>query len=717
MSLWNTTSLIHDLGTLYTSYSYQDLLEGLVDTDASLSLISGEFPAGINISGIKLKGSPWASIPDNSSFRFVIRATLEQTISDQTFSVQVLQQQQTQDQKQIIPDLRSVWAGQDDIFYKRSDNFLHIKLVASLPSYVTFDGCTYSSNCENFTSSDCIQTTFDQNSTTFDKNTKFFYSEKFTYELKSYNKDGSCSLLPSRVTLDSSTGVISGRVPYQVEAVRNFVFTVSAVIYNGDTIVSCEDKEFKIVLLGENIDSRISWISDSDLGILEIKDPSIISVLAESTSDNSIINYQLTSGSLPPGLGLSRTGEIFGVIDHDGEYFYRSIWKVGIEYSQGDIVSKSQNRFICIEDHVSDSSSLQVTFDNNSTTFDNNTSTFGTDLRGKWLEFIFTEYGLTTLDNNYAQSTLLDSGSTTIDRKFDFTVQAQDQYVYSSVEKDFFIKVDDLEGKRYSNIYIKLDMPLEKQQYYFELLSDPDIFPSESLFRSNDASFGIQDRMTMLIYAGIQRKTTKQVAAALVKNHRLQKDFCFGEIKLANAIDPKTRSVIYEVVYIEIIDPQDTLTGSTQDSYSINTNTIRRVNDVSLDSVNQFQIAYNTNYDAIDASLTTIYAGDTTEHIKYLTNISNMRSRLSEIGETDFSKLPLWMQSIDRERYKTLGYFPAVPIVFCKPGHGKRIVRNIQRSSFDFKNIHFVFNGYFIDETSDNQQEHFIMFSNYDFNI
>ena len=62
--------------------------------------------------------------------------------------------------------------------------------------------------------------------------------------------------------------------------------------------------------------------------------------------------------------------------------------------------------------------------------------------------------------------------------------------------------------------------------------------------------------MKMLMYAGIETKTAPNYVAAAAKNHT-RKNLLFGEVKTAVAKTPGTNDVIYEIVYVEIIDPQD----------------------------------------------------------------------------------------------------------------------------------------------------------------
>jgi hypothetical protein len=66
--------------------------------------------------------------------------------------------------------------------------------------------------------------------------------------------------------------------------------------------------------------------------------------------------------------------------------------------------------------------------------------------------------------------------------------------------------------------------------------------------------------MKMLVYPGIESKNVREFVAALAKNTR-RKKYKLGKVKTAVAKTPGTNDIVYEVVYLEVIDPQDSLTS------------------------------------------------------------------------------------------------------------------------------------------------------------
>ena len=106
-----------------------------------------------------------------------------------------------------------------------------------------------------------------------------------------------------------------------------------------------------------------------------------------------------------------------------------------------------------------------------------------------------------------------------------------------------------------------------KRKDYETIISNTNLFDSDAIYRPNDPNFGIQKTMKMLVYSGIETKTVNYYVAAASKNHR-RKKFKLGEIKSAIAKTPGTQNVVYEVIYVDVIDPID---GNTKANYTIDT--------------------------------------------------------------------------------------------------------------------------------------------------
>ena len=219
----------------------------------------------------------------------------------------------------------------------------------------------------------------------------------------------------------------------------------------------------------------------------------------------------------------------------------------------------------------------------------------------------------------------------------------------------------------------------------------------------------------MLIYAGIETKLIEYYVSAVAKNH-IRKKFKLGEVKTAIAKTPGTDNIVYEVVYVEVIDPAENTTGKTKNKITINnkqeisvdqerytsdgytvageaidlydpdilTVGTRRFSNVTIEFLpsltittrdgNIFTIPTSDGFyvgirDQLD-SLIELQTGTfepyrfrpTPENTirvdsdaltidgkndltRYISNISNMRNNIKELGETEINYLPLWMRT------------------------------------------------------------------------
>jgi hypothetical protein len=613
-----------------------------------------------------------------------------------------------------------------------------------------------------------------------------------TYNLESKNDDGSDSVLPPGLDLDSTSGEIAGYTPYQPAITKEYKFTVNAKridvdedqvqflqyayeatpknvneikvnklgeyadkaiglsfsldgygykIINTDlgnanydiivldkalhkslekgfsldlgTIAVIEQeiaqkaKTFTVKLLGE-VDSTIQWLTPENLGNISSNYISTLSVLAQTTVPNARLIYSLESGTLPPGLSLSYDGEIIGKIN-----------------------------------------------------------SFGTA----------DKKGLTVFDS---QELVLDGNTTTVDRKYTFTIKAQDQFGFSAISRIFTVTVDDPDDKLYSNLYVQPLMKSEKRRAFDDIMNDANIFEPDYIYRPNDPNFGLQRKLKMLMYAGIETLAIDQYVAAAAKNHK-RKRFKIGEVKTAIAKTPGTNDVVYEVVYVEVIDPYEPTSGKTKKKISIKNTQKQLINsvkytptDLLYDTIpNTFKIApragtpltfefdsgvrvYKRSYvvsypttielllelrdgssvsipfdigtpvsnirrpepaNTITVDSDAIKVNEQNDQTRYISNVTNMRDAIRELGVTERNFLPLWMRTPQADNVNELGFVTGIPIVYCKPGTAEIIKNNIRLSNIDFSQFDFDIDRYIIDSTTGNSEDQYILFANYKFNI
>jgi len=529
-----------------------------------------------------------------------------------------------------------------------------------------------------------------------------------TYQVLDLNDDNSPSILPPGTTLDTTSGEITGRVPYQPAVTREYKFTVRASRVTANTTeVASSDKTFVVRLIGE-VDSTINWITDPNLGDISSNYISTLSVRATTTVPNAILFYTIQSGRLPPGLDLSFDGEIIGKI-----------------------------------------------------------RSFGT----------VAAPGLTIFDNaNFT----LDGNTTTVDREFRFTIQARDQFGFSAITREFTISVSDPDDKLYSNIFFNPLLKQNQRTAFVDFVSDPAIFNPEFIYRPQDLNFGVQRSIKMLVYSGIETVLANRYVAAAAKRTK-RKKYKIGNLKTAVAKTPGTNDVVYEVVYLEVIDPYEK-DGKVKRQIRINNdekilvNSVRTTpNDPNYDIVvrssfplgtrndsgntkycdnfieiftrdgkvewlfgtdifiltrdsDQQQISFTrgsttnisirpTPENTILADSDAILVSDPTKNIKYISNISNVREAFRALGRTERNFLPLWMRTAQEDSIQELGYTLAIPLAYCKPGTANTIAAAINFSEFDYRQFELDVDRFLIDSTEGDGEPKYIVFSNYEFNL
>ena len=499
-----------------------------------------------------------------------------------------------------------------------------------------------------------------------------------TYLLETVNPDGSNSVLPPGMSIDSITGDISGSVPYQSAVTKPYQFTVEAVnvdatVNTGYTLVgnwnstttyttnqavrflgsiyicvqnhrnippnsdteywipsySSASKTFTIDIIGE-IESVISWVTDSNLGTVKPNRPSMLKVEAESNVYGGKIFYEIVSGTLPPGLSFLPTGIIQGKVN---QFAYDSIQGLTRFYDEDSEGSRSFN-------------------------------------------------------------TIFDTNNTTFDRKFDFIIRASDYANFAEVDKSFSISIDTDSEKTFANIYARAFQNKQKRLNWFNFITDATIFNPDDLYRYGDPNFSVQTDLRVLMYAGIESVEAVSYIQAMSRNH-YRKRFQFGDVKKASAKDLETQETLYEVIYVDIID-----------EYEKNGKSI--IPEIQLDDNIESKVL--VSYDAITIDSDIPFVSDADHQRVFPNSIKNMRDRIRDIGERDRTYLPLWMRSIQDQATFELGYTKSLVLCYAIPGRADSIMARIRANGFDFKSIDFVADRYIIDVIDGEFEDKYLAF-------
>ncbi len=495
------------------------------------------------------------------------------------------------------------------------------------------------------------------------------------------------------------------------------------------TIVS--PKTFDLKLLGE-VDSVIKFITPRNIGNIRANFISTLSVIAETNVPNAVLSYQLlstnsdgTASKLPTGLTLNASGEIIGKAQQFGDdVSYTGLWKSslyspGRTYKINDVVKYNGFKYKCIVAHTTG-----AVFNNS-----------------QWQRYTIEKFGLTLFDKS---ETTFDGASANFDRSYKFSVFAADQFKYSAIVGEFVLKIEESTDKLYSNIVAQPYQKLEKRAYFNNFINDDGIFDSSKIYRLNDPRFGIQKNLQMLVYAGIETRSIAEYVPFLNRNIK-RKRFKMGDIKTAIATTPGTNDIIYEVVYIEVMDEYEINKKSTDLRIKLpnNRNSKTLVNQargtVAQGDLSTPENQARLNKDEIErfrpvkdpftADNTAVLASGRDQEYAYPSSLINIRKNLrnlnvsSENGnstrviaiENEF--LPLWMKTSQNRRTAATGFINAVPLCYCKPGESQFILDNIKNSGFDFGLIDYEIDRFMIDSTIGNSDIQVLKFTNYRYNV
>jgi hypothetical protein len=388
-----------------------------------------------------------------------------------------------------------------------------------------------------------------------------------SYYQTSLNDDSTPSILPPGLTLDTVTGEIAGRVPYQPAVTQEYKFTIAAqrIGYDVDSVQLIEYM-YEAANIGtaqikvSKFDAYSEYAIDKEFTV-EGNTYIVISI----NTGNAAFDVLTLNRALLTAFN-SGTSINFGTI---------AIVETENTVSEKTFVVKllgevdSTIAWITPRNLGSFSANYISTLNVRATTTVPNanllyTVTLGTlppgltlslsgELIGKVNSFgTESQPGLTVFDSQQLQ---LDGNTTTLDRTYDFTIKAQDQFGFSAIERTFSVKLSDPDNKQYSNVFLQPLLPQVQRLAFVNFVNNAEIFLPEYLYRPNDTNFGIQTKIKILAYSGIEAKAIESFVAAAAKNHK-RRNLKIGSVKTAIAKTPGTQDVVYEVVYLEVIDPQ-----------------------------------------------------------------------------------------------------------------------------------------------------------------
>lgn len=836
MAIWTQSSgtTLRTLQEQVTTTVDLPVIEG-----ATITLISGELPSGMRLEGTSIVGTPF-EVSRETTYRFVLRALLNGDIADRTFNIivqgeddpiwitnqgllpiganntlYILDNSPIEFQLQAIDNDTS--AGQElSYFIANGDGILPPgiqltqdgRLIGVVDPILALEKAALDGDG-----------TYD--SINFDK---------FPFDFTNPSGQGFDSFFYDVTRYDIADAT---RAPRKLN--RYYQFRVS--VSDGDTIAQ---RDFRIFVVGDDFlraDNTIMqvgtgtftadntnirtpiWITPANLGVR--RSNNYVTLFLDVIDPNSltgIVVYSLESinpddgstSELPPGLLLDGTsGEVAGRVPYQprvtetykfsikatrqtsgesetaesiktftltllGEVDSTITWQTPQDL--GDISANYVSTLNVVATSNVPNSKIIYTLDSGKLPSGLSLGLDG-EIIGKINPYANNDgAGLTVFDNANLQ---FDANTTTLDRDFVFTVRARDQFGFSAITRKFTITVADPDKKLYSNIFMRPLLKQAQRNSFVSLLSDPDIFNPDLIYRANDPRFGVQKQPQLLVYAGIETTQVNQYVAAIA-NSMSRKKLKFGELKIAQAKTPGTNDVVYELIYFDMIDPYEG-TGDTQRRITINNDKKILVNilsatpaDPQYDNQAKFKLSIPTRiyplnfvyvqdvlyiytrdglqeYDFTDdiivqgrdgtfvvdvekqsqtninfrpvpenvikADTNLIKVSDPNDRIRYISTISHVRDELRSLGRTENNFLPLWMRTAQQGGVQELGYTLAIPLCYCKPGGAEIIKAAIEFNEFDFTQFDIDIDRFVIDTTEGNSNEQYILFANRQFNL
>jgi hypothetical protein len=271
-------------------------------------------------------------------------------------------------------------------------------------------------------------------------------------------------------------------------------------------------------------------------------------------------------------------------------------------------------------------------------------------------------------------TTDFDTDTTVFDSVYTFNVTASTLDGLISSQQQFTLTMNVVDQKPYNNVYVRALPTVSQRSVWNNLLTNPDIFPTQNLYRPDDPWFGIASNIEMLFLPGLNPTDLNSFEEAIQNNH-YNKTYTFGDVKTAVVLD-SSYNIKYEVVYVEVIDPEENASNAGPGLEIDLTNVI--ANPYIDAQGNTFKIAYpNTSEDMI--------------------------ARLVQnIGYADQSSLPEWMSSNQPSTTPgtftvPLGFTRGVVLAYTQPNKSALIAYRINTSGINFNTISFTVDRYFVD--------------------
>lgn len=470
------------------------------------------------------------------------------------------------------------------------------------------------------------------------------------YSLDATNPDSTPSLLPPNMQFDAASAEIFGIVPYQPAVTKTYKFTVTASRFGSDGEIASSKRTFTMSTLGE-VDSVMTWLSDSSLGTIDANYVSTLKVAATSTIEDATVLFFLISGSLPPGLTLQLNGEITGKVNQ-----YGTVGNPGVTtFSDGVYVNQ--------------------TFDGGTTSVDR--------------EYKFIIRARDQFEYSY------------IDREFTIKVATPNDRLYSNISVRTFMN----QTKRsLFNRFIDDNIIFTPRSIYRP--NDPNFGIQRDLRMLVYAGIETKQAERYVGAIGLNHKK-KRFVFGDIKSAKAKipgTNTVVYEVIYVEMFDPleKGNKKLNSVINTSK-DPR-TITVDTDNSIWDGRENLTRLN--------RDEPYAPRPFDRTTVDQTNLLISDPNPSKRYPASVSIWRDKISTVGSTERNYLPLWMRSVQDAAKQELGFVLAVPICYCNPGTSADILLNIKFSGFDFKDLDYSVDRYIIDSVTGYGSDKYLVFKN-----
>ncbi len=635
--VWTTTE--GKLATFAEDSTYSLQLEANTSDSTAItySIIAGSLPTGMSLTSTGLLTGTPAEVAKRTLYTFVVRATAGSTITDRTFSLDI--------------------DGQDNPVFTTASGQLQLADSTRVGLYWVLDGERVDFQFEATDGDRAVgrDMRFEIQSGILPPGLSLSEAGELTGICRLTDDYFEDSTRQIAMTFPITCRVTDGT---SVTTQENHIFVYSAAYWNvNNPSITADMTEINNFPITMDLSSqrRPVFLTDTALGTFRHDNQVVIKIdIEDADSTGNSFVYSLQGGTLPTGLQIdSNSGEIFGFLPRQGEVQADFVFTMRatrtMDTGQQVFTDKSFTMTVLGDIDIG----IQFTTDTNVGTLHADIpSTLNIqadpEQPNRVLFYKLTSGSLppgiilSPLGN--LVGTIRSSDFTDSTRSYTFTVTVSDQYEELAATKTFTVLVDipftsieygTFEGQATSFI---------DENIFYNIAQDPNINSPEEIYRPEDTNFGMKLTPKMLMVAGVETQTLTTYQNQMESNHA-PITLYFGDLK--TAVAKQNGTVIYEVVYLDIVD--------------------------------KF-----VNNDGVETGATTIRPNA----------VENMRDRIKALGHDEWTYLPLWMKTEQAGSQGPLGYTKAVPILYCKPGTSGKLKKRIEDLNLDFKKILFIIDRY-----------------------